>query len=596
VRWRLAVNQIRRSGPGGAALSAIFTALMVAGGVLTLLAGFLIGFLALRTASSRAVMVVWDGAIVGFVLFWMVGLISEFQRSDALSLDRFLHLPVSPSGAFLINYLGSSLSLSLVLMLPAMTGLAAGLVLSRGPGMLLLFPLVAAFFLMMTAVTYQFRGWLASMMENPRRRRAIIAAVPVLFVLAVQLPNVWNNLGAGARERREARAEARRAIATLDEELAAGRITREEYAKRRPAPPPTRSPDAGYETARRVNMIAPPGWLAFGAEAAAEGRVWPALAGALGMGLIGAVSLRRAYGTTLRLYTGDFNTGRRAAAPSIAVASAGPAKPAIRAARFVESRLPWTTERVSGVALTAFRSWMRAPEMKMTLLTPVIMLVVFSGMFVGQAGTAPELLRPLTTSGLAAFMLLFALVGPAGNQFGYDRAGFRAFVLSPAPRRDVLMGKNLSLLPFALVTMVVVVGVSQWFNPMRFDHLAAVVVQLVPIYLLFCLAANILSIVSPLALKPGSGMPARHQGIRSFLPLVFMLVTPLLFALTLIPLGIEALLSAADWFTWFPAYLVFGVVQTFVTVWVYRRVLDWEGDVLQRREQRILEIVGSRAE
>ena len=136
LRWRLVVNEIRRSGPGGAIVSAIFTVMMGAGGVLTLLVGFLVGFLALRTGAPRAVMVVWDGAIVGFVFFWMIGLMSELQRSDAISLDRFLHLPVSPTSAFLINYLGSSLSLSLVLMLPAMTGLSAGLVLSRGPGML----------------------------------------------------------------------------------------------------------------------------------------------------------------------------------------------------------------------------------------------------------------------------------------------------------------------------------------------------------------------------------------------------------------------------------------------------------------------------
>ena len=44
------------------------------------------------------------------------------------------------------------------------------------------------------------------------------------------------------------------------------------------------------------------------------------------------------------------------------------------------------SERVSAVAVTGFRSWMRAPEMKMTLLTPVIMLVVFTGMFAGQSG------------------------------------------------------------------------------------------------------------------------------------------------------------------------------------------------------------------
>ena len=81
---------------------------------------------------------------------------------------------------------------------------------------------------MMTAVTYQFRGWLASMMENPRRRRTIIAAVPVLFIVAVQLPNMWNNLARARAERREARAEARRTKETLDKDLAAGRITRED--------------------------------------------------------------------------------------------------------------------------------------------------------------------------------------------------------------------------------------------------------------------------------------------------------------------------------------------------------------------------------
>jgi hypothetical protein len=150
LRWRLAVNQTRRSGPGGAVVSGIVTVLMTAGGGVMLVLGFLVGFLALRTGPSKAVMAVWDGAIVGFVFFWLAGLMSELQRSDTLSLDRFLYLPVSPAGAFLINYLGSSVSLSLVLMLPAMTGLAAGLVLSRGPGMLLLFPLVAAFFLMMS--------------------------------------------------------------------------------------------------------------------------------------------------------------------------------------------------------------------------------------------------------------------------------------------------------------------------------------------------------------------------------------------------------------------------------------------------------------
>jgi hypothetical protein len=160
----------------------------------------------------------------------------------------------------------------------------------------------------------------------------------------------------------------------------------------------------------------------------------------------------------------------------------------------------------------------------------------------------------------------------------------------------MLMGKNLAVLPFALAMMVAMVGLQQWLNPMRFDHLVALIFQLVSMYLLFCLAANLLSIVGPITLKPGSGMPAGHQGIRSFGPLVFMALSPVLLGLTLVPLGIETLLSVMNWFAWFPAYLVFGVVQVVVMVWVYRRVLDWEGDLLQRREPQILEIVGSRIE
>ena len=269
--------------------------------------------------------------------------------------------------------------------------------------------------------------------------------------------------------------------------------------------------------------------------------------------------------------------------------------PAIRSAAFVERRLPWTSERVAAVAVTGFRSWLRAPEMKMTLLTPVIMLVVFTGMFARSSEPAFPLMRPLSMSGLAAFMLIMGMVGPLGNQFGYDRSGFRAFVLSPAPRRDVLMGKNLSLLPFALATMVLVVGLSQWFNPMRLDHFVGVLFQLVPMYLVFCLAGNLLSIVGPMSLKPGSGMPNPHQGLRNFYPLLFMLLVPIPLALTLIPLGLEALFWAMNWFPSFPAYLVFGALQAVVAVWLYRIALEWEGDLMQRREQQILEIVATRS-
>lgn len=592
LRWRLAVNQIRQSGRGGAAVATIFTGLMLGGGVIGLLGGFAVGFVPLRTASPRAVMVIWDAAIAGFLFFWIVGLISELQRSDVLSLDRFLHLPVSPTGVFLINFVGSSLSLSLIVFLPAMIGLSTGLVLSRGPGMLPLFPLVAAFFLMTTAVAYQFRGWLASMMANPRRRRTIMALVPLLFIATMQIPNLLNR--SSARERREARADARRVTAALDQELAAGRITKEEYNARRPVQPES-DPDAGYELTRRVNMVAPPGWLAFGAEAAAEGRLWPPLAGIFGMTLIGALSLRRAYGTTIRLYKGDFDKRPRPSAQAaIPVVPSDRAGPAAQSASFMERRLPWVSDRAAAVAMAGLRSWMRASELRMMLLTPVLMLLVFTGMF--QTGTTYELLRTLSATGLVGFMLLIGMIGPVGNQFAFDRAGFRAFVLSPIPRRDVLMGKNLSVVPYAIVATVVVVAVSQWFSPMRIDHVVAILLQTITMYLVICVAGNLLSILGPMALKPGSGMPAKHQGIRHLYHLLALVLIPLFLALTLIPLGIELLLGLTERYASFPAYLVIGAVQAVVAVWLYRIALDRQGDLLQSREQQILEIVASRTD
>ena len=113
--------------------------------------------------------------VVAFLFFWMIGLLTELQRAEGLALDKFLHLPVSPAGAFLINYLSSLFSLTLIVFVPAMIGLIARAGRSpMGPAMLLALPLLAAFVLAVTAVTYQFQGWLASLMTNPRRRRTVI--------------------------------------------------------------------------------------------------------------------------------------------------------------------------------------------------------------------------------------------------------------------------------------------------------------------------------------------------------------------------------------------------------------------------------------
>src|SRR5205807_5013346 len=76
--------------------------------------------------------------------------------------------------------------------LPGMIALCLALAIVKGPALLLQFPLLAAFVFMATAVTYQFQGWLASLMVNKRRRRTVIVVVTMVFVLLLQLPNLVN--------------------------------------------------------------------------------------------------------------------------------------------------------------------------------------------------------------------------------------------------------------------------------------------------------------------------------------------------------------------------------------------------------------------
>ena len=134
--------------------------------------------------------------VVAFLFFWMIGLIAELQRTDSLSLTKFMHLPVSLNSQFLINYLSSLFRLSLIIFVPVMVAYSPGDSLpSRGSRWCWCCLLLAAFVLMVAALTYQFQGWLASLMTDPHRRRTVIAVATLTFVLIMQLPNLLNFLG-----------------------------------------------------------------------------------------------------------------------------------------------------------------------------------------------------------------------------------------------------------------------------------------------------------------------------------------------------------------------------------------------------------------
>jgi hypothetical protein len=600
LRWRLLINQMRR---GGIANFVVLAVLAVLAGLLAVglfITGFAVGLWALPGAPPVALLLVWDGLVAGFLFFWLVGLMAELQRSEVLSLDKFLHLPVTLTGVFLINYVSSLVGLSTIIFGSASLGLCIGLALSRGPGMLWLFPLVAAFILMVTALTYQFQGWLASLMANPRRRRTIVVVLTIVFITIFQLPNLVN-LWLVPRMTDHAKVDKMFArTMELNGQLQRGEITVGEFNRRiqeskradqaEDAQRDREMLDSVGQTAWIISAALPPGWLPIGAMAASEGGVLTPLLGIAGMTLIGSVSLWRAYRTTIRYYTGQFTATPARQAPATPVAPVDDGRP-----RLLEQSLPRLSEQTSAIALACFQSLLRAPEAKMLLLTPIIMVVVFGSMLVTRGSAIAGATGSLVPFGAMA-MTLFSMVQLVGNQFGFDRSGFRIFVLSPAPRRDILLGKNLAVAPWAFGIGWAMILLVQILRPMPVDQFLAQVPQTISMFLIFCLMANWLSILAPMPVAAGSLKPVNPSFVTILFQFVFMLALPIALSPVLLPLLVEALLPADGWTAHVPVGLLVAIAECAIIVVIYWVVLTSQGELLQRREKAILEVVTRKAE
>jgi ABC-2 type transport system permease protein len=204
-------------------------------------------------------------------------------------------------------------------------------------------------------------------------------------------------------------------------------------------------------------------------------------------------------------------------------------------------------------------------------------------------------LRPLIAIGSASVMLLSA-IQLIGNQFGYDRAGFRAFVLAPIPRREILIGKNLAVAPLAVGMGILLALVVGCVYPMRPDHYVAVIVQLVASFFLFCLMANALSILAPMAIASGAMKASDVKIVPVLLQFVVLMVMPFAFIPALLPIGVEALLNELDVLRGWPVSLALSLIFLVISFFFYRAMIRVEGDWLAAREQKVLEVVTSKSE
>ena len=564
LRWRLTRNQwSRRGGALTAALTilALVVALLVAlgGGI----GGAFAGALALSKASPQVMLVVWDVTVGVFLFLWMIGVLAEIQRSETIDLGRLLHLPVSLRGIFVVNYLASHLTLSIVIFLPAALGLCAGLSWARGWMMVLLVPLVLSFVFMVTAWTYCLRGWLVALMVNPRRRRSILMGITLAAVLIGQLPNLYFNV--------------------------LHRHDRHRPGQPQPAQKSSRERGtipAGFLAA---HIYVPPLWVARGAMSLAEGNAWPAAGASAAALAIGVAGLARAYRSTMRFYH-----GQEKLAPA---RKDFPAKEtSVRGKHFLERRVPGVPEEAGALALAFFRSLTRAPEVKMSLVTNVIGLVILPVMFFSRGSRAPgDAFRPFLATGAVAFTF-FGLLHLMFNQFGFDRDGFRALVLLPVRRKYTLFAKNLSLVPIAFGLGLALLAILQVVAHLPLLVFLAACCQLAATFLMLSIVGNFVSIMAPYRIGAGSLKPTKASGKTTLMIFFSHLLFPVAMVPIFIPPALGILSENLGWWAATPVNALVSLLWAALVAFLYWLSLRSLGDLLQRREKEILQVVSQEVE
>ena len=574
LRWRLARNQWRRSGPLNAIVSLAVAVLVLIAGASGIIIGILIGVLGLSKMSPRDLLALWDVLVMVFLFLWMMGIVTEIQRSETIDIGRLLHLPISVKEIFLVNYLASHLSFTFILFVPGMLGLCVGLSLGRAPAMLILLLLVIGFVFMISAWTYCLRGWLVTLMANPRRRRAIIAGITFTFILLAQLPNLLGQMFGDYHHRS-------RKI----------RVVASEVNEPTGVPDTNRPGRSQSNAVWTVHQAVPFLWIGHGALSLAQGSVVPALWRTAVLFALGGLGLRRAYQTTLRFYLGQ--TGARKCRSRLRQQ-----RPTLSANRriLLEKRLPCVSDEAGVLALATYRSMARAPEVKMMLATQTLLLLVFTitGLMRHAASISDQVL-PFITAG-AVILAFFAPTQLMFNQFGFDRNGFRSIVLWPAPRDRILLGRNLAFLPLPFVIGLILLTVMIVILSLPLTLALSGFIQLVTAFCLVSILGNLTSILVPYRIASGSLKPTKTRTLTTIL----IILSHFMFLVVMLPIIGVPLLSLlivkAGWMSPELSNFLFSLILCSICLLCYKLTLAPLGRLLQQHEKRILDIVTQEVE
>jgi hypothetical protein len=100
-----------------------------------------------------------------------------------------------------------------------------------------------------------------------------------------------------------------------------------------------------------------------------------------------------------------------------------------------------------------------------------------------------------------------------------------------------------------------------------------------------------LSILAPYRVAQGTLQAKKPKAITFLAAFLTMLVLPLLVLPLMIPSGLQVLFWNFLWVPWLPVNVVASALLAGAVTWVYAAILPSQGQLLQRRELKILKEV-----
>ncbi len=227
----------------------------------------------------------------------------------------------------------------------------------------------------------------------------------------------------------------------------------------------------------------------------------------------------------------------------------------------------------------------------MAWATSFIVTIVIGASFLLRATTnLPDAVKPFFATGSVVFPVFF-LAQFFANQFGFDRDGFRALMLSPADRRLILLGKNLAALPVAATfgTLLIALTATRLHLPPLI--ILATLFQFASVLFMAGVAGNLLSILVPYRIQPGSMKPTKLPGLAMLVLMFCQMLFPMAMAPVFAGPLLELLWRRSDLPAFVPVNLICSALLCALMALLYWQTLAPLGRLLQRRETKILGVI-----